>query len=136
MNLLAGKNSAGQPLTDEQRQQYNQNLGAVSRHYKNLQMQYNLLRSGVVSCQALVVTWHDKFAATYVHCKVSSALDMLISFADAVAVLPFCLTCRHMSQCSVFFVRAHLKQGPPIASTCSQEHRIFGMQCDLPAPVI
>lgn len=45
--LTQGKNSAGQPITEEQRNQYSNNLGAVSRHYKQLQMQYNLLRSGV-----------------------------------------------------------------------------------------
>ena len=48
LHMLAGKNSAGQPITEEQRNQYSNNLGAVSRHYKQLQMQYNLLRSGVV----------------------------------------------------------------------------------------
>ena len=89
MNMLAGKNSAGQPLTDEQRQQYNQNLGAVSRHYKNLQMQYNLLRSGVVSLQKLSVTHCCCICS--LHCQQCSG--PVWCFAVAVALSPFCLTC-------------------------------------------
>lgn len=43
-----GKNGAGQPLTDEQRQAYTNNHAAVMRHYKQLQLQYNVLRTGMV----------------------------------------------------------------------------------------
>ncbi len=43
-----GKNGAGQPLTDEQRQAYTNNHAAVHRHYKQLQLQYNVLRTGMV----------------------------------------------------------------------------------------
>ncbi|KAL0019254.1 hypothetical protein WJX77_003503 [Trebouxia sp. C0004] len=45
--LNTGKNGAGQPLTDEQRQAYTNNHAAVMRHYKQLQLQYNVLRTGM-----------------------------------------------------------------------------------------
>ena len=44
-----GKNGTGHPLTDEQRQNFTNKHGAMMRHYKQLQLQYNVLRTGMVS---------------------------------------------------------------------------------------
>ena len=53
---LAGKNQNGQPLTDELRQTYQNQYNAVLAHYKRLQVQYNMLRSGMVG---FFVSFHD-----------------------------------------------------------------------------
>lgn len=47
--FFTGKNANGQPLTDELRQTYQNQYNAVLAHYKRLQVQYNMLRNGMVS---------------------------------------------------------------------------------------
>ena len=92
LHILAGKNSAGQPITEEQRNQYSNNLGAVSRHYKQLQMQYNLLRSGVVCDCLLSISLHLLHLALLYH--TGSLPHVLPANVQAViSCVSTCATC-------------------------------------------